>query len=418
VRTAERTSPRRRPAPVLPALARGYGARVPSPAARVVVVVGSALPALLVAGLNVLGTWGAAVDQPTARPLDALGTALLAGAGLLLAARRWFPAGVLVATAATAVLYLGLGYPFGPVFAAPLLALCSAVLAGRRRVAYPATAVAVAALTVVHVLRNPGAVPLAGVAGWVAALAAVVAGCEWWRARRERAASAAAAREQTALRRRSDERLRIARELHDVLGHHVSLINVQAGVALYLLDDDPEQARTALTAIKQASRDLLREMRSTLGVLRAVDAVDGPAGEPPHHPVPGLTDLDALLADVRAAGLPVQLRVAGDRAALPPAVDRAAYRVVQEALTNVRRHAGDATATVLLDHRDDALVVVVDDDGRGAAPGGDGGGNGVAGMAERAAALGGSSSIGPRPGGGYRVRVELPLRPAGPGGAR
>src|SRR5215207_7069568 len=108
-----------------------------------------------------------------------------------------------------------------------------------------------------------------------------------------------AAREEAALRRRSDERLRIAQELHDVLGHHVSLINVQAGVALYLMDDDPEQARTALTAIKQSSRDLLREMRATLGVLRGVDVA------PPHHPVPGLADLDALVADVRAAGLPV-----------------------------------------------------------------------------------------------------------------
>jgi signal transduction histidine kinase len=233
-----------------------------------------------------------------------------------------------------------------------------------------------------------------------------------WRARRERSAADAAAREQTVLRQRSDERLRIAQELHDVLGHHISLINVQAGVALYLLNDDPGQARPALAAIRQSSRELLREMRATLGVLRAVDG--GAPTEAPHHPVPSLADLGPLLDDVRAAGLAVQLRLEGERAALPSAVDRAAYRVVQEALTNTLRHADTGAATVLLRYGRDALVVQVDDDGRGAPRlQAEAGGNGVAGMAERAAVLGGSSSIGPRPEGGFRVRVELPLHAAG-----
>lgn len=360
--------------------------------------------AALILVVTLIGTRFAALDQPTARPLDALGVALLAAGPVALVARRRFPSAVLIVTVVVVTAYLAAGFPFGPAFLAPLVALCSAVLAGHRWVAYLTTAAAVLVLVVVHMLRNPGALPLAGAAAWVAALAAVIAGCEGWRARRERLVQAAAAQEQAALRRRSDERLRIAQELHDVLGHHVSLINVQAGVALYLMDDDPEQARSALTAIKQSSRDLLREMRATLGVLRGVDTA------PPHHPVPGIADLDALVADVRSAGLPVEMRMEGEVVDLPPAVDRAAYRIVQEALTNTRRHAGPATATVLLRYAGDGLTVQVEDDGSGHVwAGEDGGGNGVAGMRERAQALGGSSEIGPRQEGGFRVRAHLPV---------
>ena len=366
--------------------------------------------AVLVAVVVLVGTRSAATVQPTARPLDLLGDALLVGCSLVLAWRRRHPSAVLIASIVLVLAYLALGYPFGPLFLAPLVALCSAVLEGNRRVPYTTTALAVLALAGVHMARNPGALPLAGTAAWVAALVAVIAACEGWRARRERIQQAATAREEAALRRRSDERLRIAPELHDVLGHHVSLINVQAGVALYLMDDDPEQARTALTAIKQSSRDLLREMRATLGVLRGVDVA------PPHHPVPGLASLQALVGDVRAAGLPVRLEVEGAPVELPPGVDRAAYRIVQEALTNTRRHAGPATATVRLRYGGDELTVQVDDDGAGAPPaartgpdGDEGGGNGVAGMRERAQALGGTSRIGPRPDGGFRVQVRLPL---------
>ncbi len=187
-------------------------------------------------------------------------------------------------------------------------------------------------------------------------------------------------------------------------------MSVQASAASALLTRDPARAAEHLEAVRSSAREGLEEMRRLVGVLRE--------DEPTYAPQPSLDRLGELVADARAAGLPVELDVPEPAPPLPAGLDLAAYRIVQEALTNVRRHAGDATATVLLDHRDDALVVVVDDDGRGAAPGGDGGGNGVAGMAERAAALGGSSSIGPRPDGGYRVRVELPLRPAGSGGAR
>jgi signal transduction histidine kinase len=211
----------------------------------------------------------------------------------------------------------------------------------------------------------------------------------------------------------------------------MSLINVQAGVALHLMDDDPEQARTALAAIKQSSGQLLREMRATLGVLRGVDE------DPPRGPVAGLARLDDLLAENRAAGLPVVLEVTGERRALPPSVDHAAYRIVQEALTNTRRHAGSATATVRVRYDEDGVSVEVEDDGAG--PPGTGattdlprGGNGIPGMRERALALGGSLSVGPRTGGGFQVHARLPAtmseqplvppagerRPAGPSPAR
>jgi signal transduction histidine kinase len=166
------------------------------------------------------------------------------------------------------------------------------------------------------------------------------------------------------------------------------------------MDDDPEQARSALTAIKQSSRDLLREMRSTLGVLRGVDE------EPPHQPVAGLARLDELVEATRAAGLPVSVEIGGEPRELPPSVDTAAYRIIQEALTNTRKHAGPALASVLLTYTEDGITMRIDDDGSGPAGRSDGG-DGLPGMRERAAALGGTLTAGPRPGGGFRVDAHL-----------
>jgi signal transduction histidine kinase len=241
---------------------------------------------LAVGAFTVVGTSRAAEDQPFARPLDALGVVLLLTGAAALVLRRRYPAGVLAVAAAAACAYLGLGYPYGPVFLAGLVALCSAVLAGHRTGAYLVTGAAFAALLTLHLVRFPDQpLPLFGAGGWLSSLAVVIAVCEWWRARRERLAQQRLAQEETERRRGSEERLRIARDLHDSLGHHVSLINVQAGVALHLMDDDPEQARTALAAIKQSSGELLREMRATLGVLRGLD--EGP----PRAPVAGLARL-------------------------------------------------------------------------------------------------------------------------------
>ncbi|SNY23571.1 sensor histidine kinase [Paractinoplanes atraurantiacus] len=216
-------------------------------------------------------------------------------------------------------------------------------------------------------------------------------------------AERARAREEQEKRQASEERLRIARELHDVLGHHLSLINVQAGVGLHLMERQPEQAREALTAIKTASAEALREVRAVLGVLRTEDEAA------PRQPALGLSRLEDLTAD---AGLPVETKVTGDPRDLPPEVDRAAYRIVQEALTNVRRHAGPgAAARVNVDYLPTTLHLGIRNDGTDASPPGapaEGhAGTGIAGMRARAESLGGQLEAGPVDG-GYLVSVLLP----------
>jgi signal transduction histidine kinase len=263
-------------------------------------------------------------------------------------------------------------------------------------------------------LTRPTLRDAVGVATWTVvalALAEVARGrSERFAEMRRAGAEAARARAEQSRRQASEERLRIARELHDVLGHHLSLINMRAGVALHLLDTQPperapEQARDAFAAIKQASAEALREVRGVLAALRPADE------SAPRSPTPGLAELDALVEQARAAGLPVTLRLDGLPAQLPAEVDRAAYRIVQEALTNVRRHAGpSATATVCIGWSPEALAVRVDDDGAGpAATAPAEPGNGIPGMRERAAALGGELSAGGRAGGGFRVDATLPL---------
>jgi signal transduction histidine kinase len=198
-------------------------------------------------------------------------------------------------------------------------------------------------------------------------------------------------------RQASEERLRIARELHDVLGHHLSLISVQAGVGLHLMDERPEQARAALQAIKQASAEALREVRSVLGVLRAEDE------QAPRSPAPSLANLDTLAEDAGARTV-----VEGQPRELPAELDRAAYRIAQEALTNVRRHAGpSAQATITLAYAADGLTLRICDDGAGGVPSDTG--NGIAGMRARAAALGGTLTAGPGPAGGFQVEAHLPF---------
>jgi signal transduction histidine kinase len=242
---------------------------------------------------------------------------------------------------------------------------------------------------------------LAGLAAWLLVLFGIG---EWVRIRRERAAEAVRMREGEARRRASEERLRIAQELHDALGHHLSLINVQAGVALHVNEELPHEVRGALSAIKDASKEGLSELRSVLEILRQ----DGERA--PRSPTSTLDRVEDLIGQARAAGLQVALSIDGTSRPLPFGVDVAAFRIVQEALTNVARHAGRAAATVRIEYGDRDLVVEVDDDGRGTtAINGDGGGKGILGMRERAAALGGELDAGPRPEGGYRVRARLPL---------
>ncbi|GAA0898854.1 sensor histidine kinase [Pseudonocardia zijingensis] len=364
-------------------------------------VLPTAVLPVAVAFVTIVGTSFTQEFGTGTRYLDVAGRLLLLAGPAALVFRRWNPPAVFAGVAAVLLVYLAAGYPFGPVPLASFVALGTAVGRGHRRAGYTIAAVTFAGVVASYVLNHPGhAFPLGGASAWLAWIAAFVAAVELWRARRERREQARAAAAEVERRRGSEERLQIARDLHDVLGHHISLINVQAGVALYLMDDDPEQARSALTAIKQSSRDLLREMRSTLGVLRGVDE------EPPQHPVAGLARLDELVDATRAAGLPVDVEIDGEPRELPPSVDTAAYRIIQEALTNARKHAGPARASVLLTYTEDGIRMRIDDDGAGPA-GGPGTGNGLPGMRERAEALGGTLTAGPRPGGGFRVDAHL-----------
>ncbi len=218
------------------------------------------------------------------------------------------------------------------------------------------------------------------------------------------------AERQTAARAIAEERLRIAQELHDVVAHSMSVIAVQAGVGAHVLADRPEQARAALDAISATSRGTLTEMRRLLGVLRDSD------GERSHAPAPGLADVPQLVADVRAAGVPVTLTIDGEPEddCVSGGVELSTYRVVQEALTNVIKHAGATTRVdVSIHHRPGSLAVEVVDDGRGAAAPADGAaangtGHGLTGMRERVEVWGGELVVGPVAGGGYRVRAELP----------
>ncbi|MGW4666645.1 sensor histidine kinase [Streptosporangium sandarakinum] len=230
-----------------------------------------------------------------------------------------------------------------------------------------------------------------------------------------RAAEAERTREEAALRRAGEERLRIARELHDSLTHSISIIKVQAGVAVHLARKRGEDVPPALLAIQEASGDAMRELRATLEVLR-----DPGHSDDPDHPggsggsggevaASGLDRLGGLVERARSAGLPVTVTISGTRRELPPEVDRAAYRIVQEALTNVSRHAGGAAAVVRVGYADEELVVQIDDDG-GADPAAPPvPGTGLLGMRERVTALGGRLRAAPRPGGGFTVRAELPL---------
>ena len=208
------------------------------------------------------------------------------------------------------------------------------------------------------------------------------------------------------------ERARIARELHDVVAHNVSVMVVQADGAAYALDADPDRARTALAAISATGRQALTEMRALLGVLRRGDA--GPA-EVALAPVPDLGQLDELLEQARAVGLRVSCAVEGEPQPLAAGTELTVYRIIQESLTNTRKHAGPmAAANVLLRYDADAVEVTVTDDGVGAAASCDGAGHGLTGMTERAVMYGGSVRVGPRPEGGFEVRATLPVTPVTP----
>jgi len=347
------------------------------------------------------------------RPLGPADWALLAVGPVALVARRRHPVLVLWVTFAATLAPSGTGLTH----VSFIVAFFVAATAGKRYPAWLALALTfIWTIWLAPLLYGYGVPPAndaLALAGW---LLAVAIAAEATRFRAERAAATRVSRQIDQRRQQSEERLRIARDLHDVIGHNISLINVQASMGLDLIDSQPEQARAALSAIKSASKDALEELRTMLTPLRGDDDVA------PRSPAPGLDRLPELIELTRAAGLRVEVEVAGKAPPLPAAVHLAAYRIIQESLTNVARHAGQVRVTVRVTYDDAGVHVQIDDDGTapsgaapsGAAPSGAGSaigtGSGITGMRERATALGGDLSAGFRTGGGFRVSARLPVR--------
>ena len=348
---------------------------------------------------------------------------LLVAAGcLVLVARRRYPLAVLAMSGAAVMTYSLLGYVNGAALLAPAIALFWVAQTFSVRWTLLVSVLTLGALMTATAVNNPFGRTGGGFDLIPALIAAAVFGGIAVRHRNAYVASIQARAEGEALRRVDEERLRIARELHDVVAHTMATINVQAGMAAHVLADQPGVAAEALQTIRAASKDGLRELRAILNVLRQADEGD------PTQPAPGLAQLAALASGAERAGLPVEVRQFGSPRELPAPVDLTAYRIVQESLTNVIRHAGPAAATVAITYDGLGLEIEVTDTGLGPGPlppaggtggtggaGGMGGGYGLAGMRERVAAVGGTIQAGPGPGGGFRVTARLPAPPQ-PGG--
>jgi signal transduction histidine kinase len=350
-------------------------------------------------------TWGL-------RTPDALSLLLMTLGAAALVLRRRAPITVLAVTGGLSLVEFATGDPRAPVAMAAVVALYTVASTTDRSTTWRIGLLTVTVLTGSAMLAGPlpwysqenlaifawtGIGATAGDA--VRSRRAVVT------AIRERAERAERTREEEARRRVAEERLRIARDLHDVVAHHIALVNVQAGVAAHVMDKRPDQAKEALAHVREASRSALDELRATVGLLRQ-------SGDPeaPTEPAPGLDRLDDLAGTFRNAGLQVDVARADQDTTLPAAVDLAAYRVIQEALTNVQKHAGSgARAEVSVVRVGPNIEVTVLDDGSGQDDGTAGGGHGLLGMRERVSALRGTLTTGPRYGGGFRVHAILPI---------
>ncbi|MDF3300238.1 sensor histidine kinase [Streptomyces tropicalis] len=329
--------------------------------------------------------------------------------------RRRHPFGTVAVAVGCGVAFQLLGFRASPIVTSPLVVSVYTVAARTdRRTAWLVASAAAGILIGSAVVCADGSwlePDTAAMLAWTALPAAVGDGVRSRRAYvaavEERAEHAERTREQEARQRVAAERVRIARELHDVVAHHIALINAQAGVAAHLGEHRPEQLVAALEDIRETSRSALDELRVTVALLRQSDDP-----EAPRDPIPGLAQVPTLLASFERAGLAVRHARHGSAEPLAPAVDVAAYRIVQEALTNVRKHAGADHARLYLHYRPTWLTITVEDDGPAASyepqPGT---GHGLIGMRERAASVGGRLSARARPEGGFTVTAELPLRP-------
>lgn len=392
-----------------------------------------ALDAALAAGVLVSMVAGSFVDPHGAggttwgaRTPDALSLGLMVLGSVALVFRRRAPMKVLAATVAVSLVELVTADPRAPVAMSAVVALYTVASATDRPTTWRVGLVTMGLLTAVSMLAGPlpwYAQENLGVFAWTGMAAAagdaVRSRRAFVHAIKERAERAERTREEEARRRVAEERLRIARDLHDVVAHHIALVNVQAGVAAHVMDKRPDQAKEALAHVREASRSALSELRATVGLLRQ-------SGDPeaPTEPAPGLARLDELADTFRNAGLPVEVARSDHGTALPAAADLAAYRVIQEALTNVQKHAGPAAKAEVSVVRVGPMVeVTVLDNGpaQTTGPGRDdgpaqdavpreGGGHGLLGMRERVTAIGGSCTAGPRYGGGFRVHAILPVK--------
>jgi signal transduction histidine kinase len=368
----------------------------------------------------------AAIGRPPAA--EPWAYALLAACFIPLVARRRWPLAVLAATTALAALLELLPAPPSMALLAVLLAVYTVGARYDRRTLLVATCASGAVMLAAKLIPRGGGVFWADAVPVTALIVAAAMVGDATRNRRayiaeveRRAIEAERSREEEAARRVDEERLRIARELHDITAHSLSVIAVQSGAAEHVLDDDPEAARRALRTIRDTSKNALTELRATLGVLRAAGDEAAPLA-----PTPGLVRVGELIEPLEAAGFRVTLALAGPVAEIPATVDASAYRVVQEALTNVMRHAGAPCAVdVSIEVASDELRLVVTDEGSGLHDGDaepvpaedpddrpartGSGGHGIVGMRERVRALGGSFGASPRPGGGFAVTATIPL---------
>lgn len=367
--------------------------------------------ALAAAVLMVLGTSGVSARNTP----DPMGWLLLLGAAAVLVFRRRWPIQVMATTIVLGLAYTTLGNPGAFYTVAIGVGIYSVAAAGHRLVALAGVAGSFGLFLAADLLLETGHILTGGgvlwFLGWltVAGLLGEVARgrSEYLAAIQQRALEAERTREEEARRRAGEERMRIARDLHDILAHSISIINVQAGAALHHLDTNPDEARVALVTVRDTGKQVLRELKSSIGVLR-----DSGHSEAPRTPSPGIADIDQLVTATRDTGLSVDLEQAGDPNPVPADVELAAYRIVQESLTNVTRHASATKVTVRVDRRPEELVVRIDDDGLGSRAA-TGRGHGITGMKERVAALGGQFYAGPKSGGGFRVEGRIPLADLG-----
>ena len=327
------------------------------------------LDCVLAVAIFVVAAASAATPAPQYRPPDPTVYVLIALAAAPYAFRRRWPLPVLVLASIPVLALLALGYSSAVIGAALFLAAYTVAAYSDRLVTSVAIAYAAVVMVAVAVVA-PTEMGIAGMATNAALFTGAFALGRSAHVRREnvillqeRAHLAEQARYEEARSAVADERLRIAQELHDVLGHSLGVIALQAGIGAHVIDADPAEAKASLEAISRTSRSSLAEVRRILGALRT----DTDTGVRGYHPPQGLAALDTLAADLTEAGLPVHIHVHGDPQQVPAALDLTAYRVVQEALTNVVRHAGPAHAEVTVRYEDQKVTVQVDDDGRGAA---------------------------------------------------